>query len=45
MRPRRKEKRLEPVWNGEAKENVRIPEIVVYFEDKFGGKSFSTNCK
>ena len=44
MAKREKEKILLPVWDKDEKVNVRIPEIVVYTEKKFGEDEFRTNC-
>lgn len=44
MPERRTEKRLEPVWIGQANPEVEIPEVVVYKEIDFRGDDFRTNC-
>ncbi len=44
MEKRKKEIRLEPIFVGEAKEGFRLPEIVIYSRENFGGSSLRTNC-
>ena len=44
MEKRRKEVRLEPIFNELTPENVRIPEIVIYSRENFNGTSLRTNC-
>ena len=40
----KKEIRLQPVFNDEAKEGIKLPEIVIYRDTNFLGQEYRTNC-